>query len=195
MSKKNAATYISISRRFIYSRETMEHYRVDKSDFTRRRKLPFEMVVLSMLKLLRKSLALELHQIFGDLNLLVKKVSASAFVQSRKKIKPQLFYDLQSLIAREFYKDNDENVKLYKGMRLLSFDGSTLNLPFSASMAEQFGIYRNQRETGDVIIGRVSVLYDLLNEIVIDGLLRPFSEGKLRWQGSILNIWLKETLL
>src|SRR5580704_6405827 len=113
MSKKDAANYISITREFIYSPETTQRYRVDKSDFTRRRKLPFEIVVLSMLKLLRKSLALELHQIFSDLNLLVKKVSASAFVQSRKKIKPELFYDLQSLIAREFYKDNDENVKLY----------------------------------------------------------------------------------
>ena len=130
-----------------------------------------------MLKLLRKSLQSELYTFFNELNSYVK-VTASAFVQSRKKLKPDLFYELNHLIVKEYFTDNDGNVKLYKGMRVLSVDGSTINLPLTGELVERYGTFNNQKKTNDVVIGRVSVLYDVLNEIVLDGMLRPFSEGE-----------------
>ena len=178
MAKKASIDFITTCRQFIYSSSTQELFRVDKSDFTRRRKLPFEIVVLSMLKLLRKSLAAEIHHIFSDLDLYVKKVTSSAFIQSRKKLKPELFYALNNLIATEYYKDNDENVQLYKGMRLLSIDGSSVNLPLTPAIKKLYGTYINQKET-DTVVARVSILYDVLNDIVLDGLLRPYSEGEV----------------
>ena len=92
-----------------------------------------------MLKLLRKSLQSELYAFFNELNSRVK-VTASAFVQSRKKLKPDLFYDLNHLIVKEYFTDNDGNVKLYKGMRVLSVDGSTINLPVTEEMMEHYGV-------------------------------------------------------
>ena len=115
----------------------------------------------------------------GGLDIYVKKITSSAFIQSRKKLKPELFYALHQLMVSEYYKDNDANVKLYKGMRVLSIDGSTINLPITPSTVAEYGIYNNQKKTDDVVIGRVSVLYDVLNEIVLDGVLRPFSEGEV----------------
>jgi hypothetical protein len=64
-------------------------------------------------------------------------------------------------------------------MRVLAIDGSTVNLPITPDIIKQYGTYNNQKKTDDVVIARVSVLYDVLNEIVIDGLLRPFSEGEV----------------
>jgi hypothetical protein len=179
MAKKMSSTYITVSNGFIRSTSTKELYRVSEKDFTRDRKLTFEMLALCMLKLLRRNLQLELHSFFDALNAGVKKVTASAFVQSRKKVNPDLFYALNHLIAKEYYTDNDENVKLHKGLRVLSIDGSTINLPVTEDTVAQYGFFNNHKKTDDVVIGRVSVLYDVLNEIVIDGLLRPFKEGEV----------------
>lgn len=132
-----------------------------------------------MLKLLRKNLQSELQALFHALGSGVKQITSSAFVQSRKKLKPDLFYELNHLIVKEYFTDNDGNIELYKGMRILSVDGSTINLPVTEDLLEHYGTHNNQKKTNDVVIGRVSVLYDVLNEIVLDGLLKPFSEGEV----------------
>lgn len=179
MAKKETSAFLRIVNQFIGLPSTKEKYRVSETDFIRNRKLPFEQLVLCMLKLLRKSLQAEIYSFFRELGTSVKSVTASAFVQSRKKVKPDLFYDLNRIIVNEYFTDNDENVKLYKGMRVLSVDGSTVNLPFNKDLIEEYGTFNNQNKTNDLIIGRVSVLYDVLNDIVIDGLLRPFSQGEV----------------
>jgi len=132
-----------------------------------------------MLKLLRKNLQSELDAFFHALGSGVKQLTSSAFVQSRKKLKPDLFYELNQLIVREYYTDNDGNVALYKGLRVLSIDGSTISLPVTEELLADYGTFNNQKKTDDVVIGRVSVLYDVLNDIVLDGMLRPFSEGEV----------------
>ncbi|MBW6484155.1 MAG: hypothetical protein K0B10_13985 [Vicingaceae bacterium] len=116
-------------------------------------------------------LQLELNNFFSELNISVKSISSSAFIQNRKKLKPDLFYDLNHLIVEEFYSDNDENIVLYKGLRVLSIDGSTAHLPFTADLKNKYGTFNNQNKTDDVVIARVSVLYDVLNDIVLDGKL------------------------
>jgi len=183
MAKKPSVHFTELSTRFIHASETKRKYRVREKDFIRSRKLPFEQLVLCMLKLLRHSLQTELNLFLKEIHVSVKssvkKITSSAFVQSRKKIKPDLFFDLNNLIAKDYYLDNDEKVKLYKGHRVLSVDGSTINLPFNAELKSIYGTFNNQRQTNDVIIARVSVLYDLLNALVLDGKLCPFSDGEI----------------
>lgn len=179
MAKKASTVFVSSSNSFIRSVSTKEKFRVGESDFTRNRKLPFEQLVLCMLKLLRKNIQSELYAFFRELGAKAGAVTASAFVQGRKKLRPDLFYELNGHIVGEYYSDNDENVRLYKGMRVLSVDGSTVNLPLSGDTVAHYGFFNNQKKTDDVVIGRVSVLYDVLNDIVVDGLLRPFSEGEV----------------
>lgn len=181
--KKTGSLFIRASNGFIESPSTKEKFRFSKRDFTRDRKLPFERLVLCMLRLLRKNLQLELHAFFNALGAGMKQITSSAFVQNRRKLKPDLFYELNHLIVKEYFTDNDGNVKLYKGLRVLSVDGSTINLPASGELLKRYGFFNNQKKTNDVVIGRVSVLYDVLNEIVLDGLLRPFSEGEIALSG------------
>lgn len=179
MAKKNAEQYIVTTNMFIESDSTIEKYRLKASDFTRNRKLPFNLLVLCMIKLLRKSIQLEIQAFFKDINLKLTKYTSSALVQNRKKINPDLFYDLNQLIVNEYYSDNDENIELFKDYRILSVDGSTVNLPRTKELQDQYGFCNNQKTTNDVVIGRLSVLYDVLNDIVLDGLLRPFSQGEV----------------
>lgn len=179
MAKKEIFHYIKTTRSFLRSNKTKNKYRVSEKDFTRSRKLSFDLLALCMLKLIRKTIQIELHNFFSQVGKSVESITASAFVQSRKKIKPDLFYDLNKLIVNEFYTDNDESVKLYKGLRILSIDGSSIQLPLNKKIKEMYGTFNNQKTTDDVVIARVSVLYDLLNNIVIDGKLAPFKSGEV----------------
>jgi hypothetical protein len=179
MANKRSIHFIQATRDFIFSISTKQRFRVDKTHFTRNRKLPFEHLALCMLKLLRKSLVLELSSFFAEIGSSFKRISPSAFVQGRKKIKPDMFEELNQLIVSEYYSDNEENVRLFENMRILSVDGSTVNLPLTKDLLKYFELHNNQNKTNDVLIGRVSVLYDVLNNIVIDGLLRPFSQGEV----------------
>jgi len=128
--------------------------------------------------LLRKTLALELHNFYSKINKKFQEVSQSAFIQNRYKLKPELFYQISSLVATDYYIDNDVNVKLYKNHRLLAVDGSMVNLPVTEDTAAHYDYYNNHCKTNDIVLGRVSVLYDVLNNIALDGLLRNCQESE-----------------
>jgi hypothetical protein len=101
----------------------------------------------------------------------------SAFVQYRQKVQPEVFKHLSSSLIYEFYIDNDDSVKLWRGFRLLAVDGSRLILPNTKELEVYFGIVRNQSDT-TVTQGRISVLYDVLNGFVLDGVLAPLSRSE-----------------
>lgn len=132
---------------------------------------------------LRKSLSLEIenfvkHCKFFIGNAQLTGFSKSAFVQCRNKIQPEVFKHLNRKLIAEFYTDNDASVKLWKGFRLLSVDGSRMTLPNTQELKNEYGENKNQTSTG-VVQARVSVLYDVLNNFVLDGKLSPLSVGEL----------------
>ena len=179
MATKSSVAFINSSNNFIFSQATKERYRLSEKDFIRNRKLPFEILVLCMLKLVRKTIQVELNNFYKEFQSSIKSITSSAFIQSRKKLSADLFYDLNHLIVKEYYTDNDDRVELYKGHRVLSIDGSTIQLPVTEELKNVYGLFNNQKQSNDVIIGRVSVLYDLLNEIVLDGKLCNYQQGEV----------------
>jgi len=153
-----------------------------ESDFTRNRKQSFHSTVVFMINFLTKSLSVEIANFISFIKYNMPGASIngftkSAFVQYRKKIKPEVFKSLSDSLIEEFYTDNDESIKLWNGFRLLAVDGSRLVLPDTAELESIYGRTRNQSETG-VIQARISVLYDVLNRFAIDGILAPLSTGE-----------------
>jgi hypothetical protein len=53
----------------------------------------------------------------------IKAFTKSAFVQYRKKLKPEIFQHLSDVIVQEFYTDNEFGVKLWNGFRVFGVDG------------------------------------------------------------------------
>lgn len=168
---------------FINSPSTKENYRTKESAFTRNRKLPFRLLILSLLNMPKKTLSIELYSFFshikGSIGGMINKITTSAFTQSRKNLSPDVFIGMNQIIAEEYYSNNEERVNLWQSHRLLSVDGSNITLPFSEELKEIYGVSNNQKVTNDVILGRVSVLYDVLNNIVLDGYLLPRSIGEI----------------
>jgi hypothetical protein len=135
-----------------------------------------------MLNFITKSLAVEIENFVDFIKNGIglrntEYFTKSEFVQCRKKIKPEVFKHLSDSLIEEFYTDNDESIKLWNGFRLLAVDGSRMTLPDTQELEAIYGRTKNQSKTG-VVQARVSVLYDVLNNYVIDGCLTPLSTGE-----------------
>lgn len=131
-----------------------------------------------MLNLLRKSLSLEIDNFIG----LFKtgnavKFTKSAFVQARKKVKPEVFDKLSHLLLNEFYTNNDVAIKLWKGFRVLAVDGSRVTLPITKELKAVYGESKNQTNTV-LVQARCSVIYDVLNKYALDGSLVALKNGE-----------------
>ncbi len=135
-----------------------------------------------MINFLNKSLSIEIENFVDHLKKecglsSFKSFTKSAFVQYRKKIKPAVFKKLSSILIDEFYTDNDCAIKLCNGFRVLSVDGSSITLPITKELKRIYGETKNQTKTS-LVQARASVLYNVLNHYVLDGILSPKDIGE-----------------
>lgn len=131
-----------------------------------------------MLNFLRKSLSLEIENFTAFLKLGASaKFTKSAFVQARKKINPEVFKKLSHTLLKEFYSDNEPAIKRWQGFRLLAIDGSRIALPITDELKSLYGLSKNQTDT-TLVQARCSVMYDVENKYVLDGILAPLKQGE-----------------
>jgi hypothetical protein len=91
-------------------RELMRKFSVSEQDFVRNRKLPFEKLVLFIIKLSKKTLSVELEKFFEDIGSTMQ-CSVSAFSQQRLKLKLNFFYCWNKLLQKSFYLYYGDTVK------------------------------------------------------------------------------------
>ncbi len=103
----------------------------------------------------------------------LQTISKSAYTQARKNLNYEAFIELSHDIRDKFYEDDD--YQTYKGFRLLGVDGSIVTLPYNEEMKKEFSTTNvsNQHKDKDkkIVQSRASLLYDLLNSIVVDAQL------------------------
>ena len=178
MIKENC-TIIQQIKRLLCSSNLKETFRLSPKDFTRNRKMPFDKVLLFMISMVKKSLQLELCVFLQTLNLkTVSYVTNSVYNQARMKIKPEVFQYLMQVFNAEFYSDNDQRVTLWNNFRLLACDGSFLNLPFSKNLINDYGMAKANQQDTEVFNVRCSILYDLENQMILDGALASYEVGE-----------------
>lgn len=153
-------------------------YKVSEKHFTRNRKQNFPFILLFMLNFLRKSLTMEIDNFISFLKPNIgSKFTKSAFVQARMKVKPEVFKKLSQTLIDEFYTDNDKAIKLWGEFRLLAIDGSRITLPITNELKSMYGDAKNQTTTS-IVQARCSVIYDVKNNYVLDGILAPLNSGE-----------------
>lgn len=151
----------------------LRRHRRDEKSFTRQRKLPFSTVLTLLLRKSVKSLQRVLNEWCRDAD---EYISASALSQARQKFRYTAFIELlEECVVKPLYGDRGH--RRFKGHRLLAIDGSTLRLPTSTELIETFGTVRYmngcQEVACDNVEAKVSVLYDVLNEIPLAGSIHP----------------------
>lgn len=128
-------------------------------DFTRTRKLSFETMMNFILAMNGNSIYTELMTYFEyDPD----TASTSAFVQQRDKIKPEAFVQLFN-----DFTDTYDNLKLFRGFRLLAVDGSTLNIAHNPNDSLTYLKSATAKKGYNSL--HLNTLYDLQNKLYIDG--------------------------
>lgn len=153
----------------------IELYSTDKKHFTRKRKLPFQIVTLLILQLLKASVKTELKTFYTTVfkvDEIVNWVTDGAFCKARQKISYQLFIDLCNFVSRSFYANIGG--KRWFHFRLLAVDGSELNLPSSEELLEKFGCHHVNSIGTKIPQARTSFLCDVLNFITLDAQIESF---------------------
>lgn len=168
--------------------EFKEKFRKVGTSFTRKRKLPFAELVFFLINSCKRSLQIEIDKFFdfmGD-NM---EYSKQALCKARLNILPEGFRELNNLWIKDVYKENEFNT--FNGYRILAIDGTTFELPYTKDLKEEFGEFKNNNGVLNKVLGRGSILYDVENNLVIDGILDKYTSNERTMAISHLETWLE----
>jgi len=146
----------------------------------------FAEMTLFMMNMVSKTMQREINDFIKNVKKRQINYSKSAISKARVKISPELFRELNNGFLQDIYEDKEE-VKLYREFRIFGVDGSRLELP-------NMTIAKDKKQSDDIkeiygqvsdhngkyaVMPRISILYDLENNIVVDGILSSLhsSEG------------------
>src|SRR5580692_387889 len=178
--------FIALVRARISAPDFCQRHRRGARDFTRKRLLPFPVVMLLLLQKTTKSIQRHLHSFFHELwpQPDGRSVTPGGWTQARAKLSHTAFIELnQEVLLPCFYApEQAAHRRHWRGHRLLGGDGSLLRLPSHPGVVEIFGslaVANHLGQTGTCYTpARLSVLYDLLNHLGLDARLAPVAEGE-----------------
>jgi len=177
-------------------------HRLAPRAFTRRRKLPFERIVGTLIHLVRNSLQIVCNRL-GEYFHMDDPASKQAFSQARSNLSYSCFQELNDLALQTFYQEDTAGI--WKGRRIIAGDGSTLRLPESSDTLAHFGRYncgKNIQADACPVMGRVSEFTDVMSGMIVSAALLPISigeesmaEGQLKLVAEKMRSWGQERLL
>lgn len=160
----------------ISKEDFMKAHRIAKA-FTRKRKLSFKKVFLYLLNTSKKSMPIDIADFREDFpELEFPDVTKQAVSKARKGISHEAFAELFRITVSEYYRLKKKR-KLWNGYQLFAIDGSDLQLPQTSENEETFGATYNQ-SSHSFAMASTSILYDLMNDIVVDAQLTSFHYGE-----------------
>ena len=153
----------------IHSPEYLESCKQKPGDFTRNRKMPFTDLILFMINLIRTSTQVALNRFFHDIKGSEEHMSQQSFSEARKKLRWEGCRILLDKFV-EWYYDLLPDYDRWRGYRLLAVDGSKQQLPSDPTLRVLYGTTGRGESAATA---QSSVLYDVLNDIIIDARLEP----------------------
>lgn len=179
---------ISLLASIITLADFKDKFRKTATSFTRNRKLPFAELIFFLINSCKKSLQIEIDKFF-DLIGENMEYSKQAMCKARLNILPEGFKELNNVWVKDVYKEGKINV--FNDYRILAIDGTTFELPYTEELKEEFGEIKNNNGVLKKVLGRGSILYDVENTLVIDGILDKYSSNERTMAISHLETWLK----
>ncbi|NCU32220.1 MAG: IS4 family transposase [Candidatus Moranbacteria bacterium] len=140
--------------------------------FTRKGKLGFVNLITFTLNFVKKSLQIEIDDFFKLIKSDVS-ITKQAFSEARQKISYKPFKALYNSTVELARAEADMDT--FNGLRVSAIDGSTLALENLPELTEYFGCSGSD---STATTARISTLYDVLNEVVLDARIEKFSCGE-----------------
>lgn len=153
-------------------------HRLNPAAFTRRRKLPFERIVSTLIHLVRNSLQIVCNKL-GEYFHMDDPASKQAFSRARSNFSHTCFQELNEMALQTFYQEDKAGI--WKEYRVFAADGSTLRLPESSDTLAHFGRWdRGGESRSDTcpVIGRISEFTDVISGLTVAAALVPWSIGE-----------------
>ncbi len=172
------AKTITFIKNKLISDEFISRHKQNLTDFTRKRSLPFHVLFVFLINLIKSSLQNELDIFFKQIHhtdVPERKVTASALSQARHKLKHQAFIELNHETTKHFY--DNYSPKTWHGFRLVAIDGSTVKVPQNSTCKSYFGALP-LRQSEPRALARVSQCFDVLNNITIDAAIDSLHIGE-----------------
>lgn len=151
-------------------------YRNSGTDFTRKRKLSFDRLVLIIARLCKKTLSVEIEKFLEEMQMNIS-CSTAAFSMQRMKLHPAFFYSWNLVLWMNFYQEYGNKVKRWKGFRVLGCDGSNISLVNREELQKCFGGQSNQN--GSFVQAKTFYCYDVLNKMILFPQIAPYRYGEL----------------
>ena len=155
----------------IYSSGFRDSARKNAADFTRNRKMSFEEVVFFMLTSMRCSTQTSLRRFFAGLGK-GASIKQQSFSEARAKINVSAFVQLFRLTVGAMTENLDDT---WRGFLIYAIDGSRIALPADERLRGHFGTVGRG---GSSPTAQGSILYDVLNDIVVDAMIEPISSDE-----------------
>jgi hypothetical protein len=172
------AKLIDFLKNIITSNDFIDRNKRSAKNFTRQRKLPFPILIVFLMNLIKGSYQDELDNFFKVLNgyqVAKRFVSKAALVKARMKVKYEAFIELNQQLVAFFFQSFSPLT--WHGFNLLAVDGSTLRLPHLEEIIDHFGVWKPAKGA-PCPMARVSQMFNVLNKITIDALITPKSIGE-----------------
>jgi hypothetical protein len=172
---KKASYIFEVMKQHLHSEEFLKNNRIGRNSFLRIRLLPFTVIFLFILNMLRTSIPKEVIGFCNNCNL-KQKFCRSAVTKARSKLDPKAYIEMNHVLLKEFYTDN--SFERFHGFITLAIDGSTIQLPIdSPQILHKYGYASNQTEA-EISMARISTLYDVVNGIILDAIMAPYNSSE-----------------
>ena len=137
----------------------------------RRRKMPLEDLIQSMLCRKGVTLKLELRN-YMKITHPGTEISKPGYLKQRMKLDPEAIRYFYQYHLKNFYQDPEITPYLYKGHLVLAADGSDINIPTTPENLAAFGNASRNETKMQAQIG-LGCLYDVLNHFILESDLNP----------------------
>jgi len=171
--KNKALELINFTMKLLASEQFKFFYKTAPQFFTRQSPLNFRNTALNILKMIKKSIKVELMDCFKDLDNELEIPTRQAFSQAREKISFLAFKDFFDKSCELAIDGN--GARTYKGFRLLAVDGTSFIVGAMSKLCSYFGT--STTVTGQAMC-RISGIVDVLGECIANATVSPFSTGE-----------------
>jgi len=173
--KNRALALIKQLRQQLIAPGFCSRHRWRAGDFTRQCVLTFPVLMLLLLQKSLKSLQAHVQEFLHQMadGTAAAPLSGGALTHARAKLRASAFAELntQAVLSVVYGADHAALVQRWRGHRLLAVDSSLVRLPTSAVVGQSFGWVQCANHHGPLERypqGRVSVLFDVLNQVALD---------------------------
>ena len=145
-----------------------------KKKFKRRRKLTLEVILTIILRSSPYGLQIRIDDYYAEMGQKGEEVSKQAMSKGREKLEPEIVKGSFEITAKAM--SECEDLEYYKGKyRLCAIDGSDAVLDNSEELLKVFG---GSGRNKDCATAMVSVCYDPMNNIILDGGIYPYNTSE-----------------